>query len=58
VVPFAVSINEVKLTGGQLLGVVGPTASGKTSLLLGILGEIRGHKKHPDGGMMSHSIAP
>ena len=42
---FAVSVNEVKLAGGQLLGIAGPTGSGKTSLLLGILGEIRGHKR-------------
>jgi ABC-type multidrug transport system fused ATPase/permease subunit len=43
--PFAVSVNEIKLRGGQLFGIVGSTGSGKTSLLLGILGEIRGHKR-------------
>lgn len=43
--PFAVSVSEIKLRGGELIGIVGSTGSGKTSLLLGILGEIRGHKR-------------
>ena len=48
--PFTVSISELKLRGGELIGVVGSTGSGKTSLLLGILGEIRGHKRTLYGG--------
>ena len=48
--PFIVGINETQLKGGQVLGIVGATGSGKTSLLLGILGEIRGHKKLSDDG--------
>lgn len=43
--PFAVAINEVKLQGPQMVGIVGATGSGKSSVLLGILGEIRGHKR-------------
>lgn len=49
--PFAVSINEIKLRPGQLMGVIGSTGSGKSSLLLGILGEIRGHKRLNDTGI-------
>ena len=48
--PFIVGMNETQLKGGQVLGIVGATGSGKTSLLLGILGEIRGHKKLTDDG--------
>jgi ABC-type multidrug transport system fused ATPase/permease subunit len=43
--PFTVSVDDVRLRGAQLLGIVGATGSGKSSVLLGILGEIRGHKK-------------
>jgi len=32
---------EIKCQSGELWGIVGATASGKTSLILGILGEIR-----------------
>jgi ABC-type multidrug transport system fused ATPase/permease subunit len=49
--PVTVSINEVRLRGGQLLGVVGPTGSGKSSVLLGILGEIRGHRQPTEEGL-------
>ena len=40
---FYVQMKALQCRGGDLWAVVGPTGSGKSSLLLGILGEMRGH---------------